>query len=83
MRDGRADEEHIARALEALVHEILGIYAAGGQESRILCPQHAGAQDAHPLSAPLKPGASNADIRFDLNERFTTRGPGEPGKSAR
>ena len=46
VRERGADEEHVAGAVEALVHDVLGVDAAGGEETGILCPQNPGAQDA-------------------------------------
>ena len=41
-----ADEEHVVGAVETVVHDVLGIHAAGSEELRILCPQDPRTQDA-------------------------------------
>ena len=55
VRDGGASEEHVAGTCQALVHDVLCVDAATGQEARILGPQDASTQDAHRRSAPLGP----------------------------
>jgi len=52
VRDRRPDEEDVAGAAQPVVHDILGVDAAGGQEARILDPQDPGTQDAHDNRSP-------------------------------
>ncbi len=52
MRDGGADEEHVARPGEPVVGQVFGVDTAGRQEPRVLGPQNPRAKDAHRRLAP-------------------------------
>jgi hypothetical protein len=61
VRHRGADEEDVRRAGEPVVHQVLGVLAARGEELRIFGPEHAGPEDAHtflpPMSAARHPEA--------------------------
>ena len=82
VRDRRPDEEDVAGALEPLVHEILDVHAAGGQEPWILRPQDAGAQDAHlSISSSRRaarscPHSANPAVSRGIPERAISGQPG-------
>ena len=66
---GRPDEEDVVGAVEAVVHHVLGVDAAGGQEFRILCPQDPRTQDAQLTISSSRPPCARLTVSHTSRTR--------------